>query len=262
MSIKTDDGINSGDSKITGGRAESLGHVGLHTEESEMRSVYDRWAESFEKDIEEDVKYVGHLSLAKVVQDYYYSEVDCLISQATDDFNEVHISSVKTKPTDGVDVLDIGAGTGLVATALVPFQFRRIDALDLSREMLAQAKSLGLYSRCIQASLNEPLPLDECSYDLVVCAGTFTLGHVTAHCIPNVLKVMRPGALFVFGVREDLMETDELKNFYGFPHFLNQLEKETQLKVEERRDNMPYHLLAGKSFNKPLHHTIFVCRRI
>ena len=81
MSIKTDDGINSGDSKITGGRAESLGHVGLRTEESELRSVYDRWAESFEKDIEEDVKYVGHLSLAKVVQDYYYSEVDCLISQ-------------------------------------------------------------------------------------------------------------------------------------------------------------------------------------
>ena len=31
---------NSGGSKITGGRAASLGHVGLHTEKSELRSVY------------------------------------------------------------------------------------------------------------------------------------------------------------------------------------------------------------------------------
>ena len=31
---------NSGGSKITGGRSESLGHVGLHTEESELLSVY------------------------------------------------------------------------------------------------------------------------------------------------------------------------------------------------------------------------------
>ena len=98
MSIKTDDGINSGDSKITGGRAESLGHVGLHTEESELRSVYDRWAESFEKDIEEDVKYVGHLSLAKVVQDYYCKQVDWPISQV-ENFLICHLFSQKI-PSD------------------------------------------------------------------------------------------------------------------------------------------------------------------
>jgi ubiquinone/menaquinone biosynthesis C-methylase UbiE len=95
-------------------------------------------------------------------------------------------------------VLDIGAGTGLVAEALPGVE---IDGIDISPEMLAQAEAKGLYRNRIVADLTGPLPIADGTYHGFVSAGTFTHGHVGAECLSELLRVAAPGALFCCGTR-------------------------------------------------------------
>lgn len=93
-------------------------------------------------------------------------------------------------------VLDIGAGTGLVAEHL---RGMTVDALDITPEMLEVARAKGIYRDLIAADLLKTLPLPDGRYGGVISCGTFTHGHVGPACLPELLRVTRPGALFVCG---------------------------------------------------------------
>lgn len=93
-------------------------------------------------------------------------------------------------------VLDIGAGTGLVAEHL---RGMTVDALDITPEMLEVARAKGIYRDLIAADLLKTLPLPYGRYGGVISCGTFTHGHVGPECLPELLRVTRPGALFVCG---------------------------------------------------------------
>lgn len=100
-------------------------------------------------------------------------------------------------------VLDIGAGTGLVAEHLDG----TVDGIDISAEMLEVAGSKGLYRNRIVADLTGPLPLGAASYGGLVSAGTFTHGHVGPGCLPELLRIARPGALFCIGINEEVFDS-------------------------------------------------------
>jgi len=104
-------------------------------------------------------------------------------------------------------ILDIGAGTGLVAQALAQIGHGPIDGLDISREMLAVARQKGLYRQTIAADLTQRLPLEDCTYGGLVSAGTFTHGHVGPDALDELLRVAKPGALFVLGINAAIYET-------------------------------------------------------
>lgn len=93
-------------------------------------------------------------------------------------------------------LLDIGAGTGLVAEHLRDLT---VDALDITDEMLAVAARKGIYRNLINADLTGPLELPEGAYGGVISCGTFTHGHVGPECLPELLRITRAGALFVCG---------------------------------------------------------------
>jgi predicted TPR repeat methyltransferase len=98
-------------------------------------------------------------------------------------------------------VLDVGAGTGLLA-----FELRRmgfdgpIDGIDFSPEMLGRAAEKGVYRDLVQADVTQPLPLAY-RYKGIVSSGTFTAGHVGPVFGP-LLAVAAPGALFALSVNE------------------------------------------------------------
>jgi SAM-dependent methyltransferase len=94
------------------------------------------------------------------------------------------------------EILDIGAGTGLVAEHL---RGRVVDALDITPEMLRVAEGKGLYRQLIEADLTRPLAVADGSYDAVISCGTFTHGHVGPECFPELLRITRPGAVFACG---------------------------------------------------------------
>jgi predicted TPR repeat methyltransferase len=97
-------------------------------------------------------------------------------------------------------VLDVGAGTGLVAQNMLMRSMFETDALDISADMLAVAMAKGLYARAIEADLSGPLDLPDETYGAVVSAGTFTHGHVGPDALDELLRVARKGAVFVLSI--------------------------------------------------------------
>lgn len=97
-------------------------------------------------------------------------------------------------------VLDVGAGTGLLAEALRGLGFDGpIDAIDFSPEMLAVAAEKRLYAGLHQADITRPLSLPQ-RYSGVVSSGTFTAGHVGPEALPHLLDVTLPGAQFALSI--------------------------------------------------------------
>jgi predicted TPR repeat methyltransferase len=101
-------------------------------------------------------------------------------------------------------VLDVGSGTGLVATALQEHQAINaqltIDGVDISPEMLAISRTKQVYRHLFEADLTQSIDLPEKQYGAVVSAGTFTHGHVGPEALLKLLRLCRAGALFVIGV--------------------------------------------------------------
>ena len=93
-------------------------------------------------------------------------------------------------------ILDIGAGTGLLASELRGYI---VDGIDISEPMLDIAASKGLYRNRIVADLTKSLDIKEDSYGGFVSSGTFTHGHVGPVCLQELLRVAKPDALFCLG---------------------------------------------------------------
>lgn len=137
---------------------------------SDARALYDDWARSYDTSFGESHGYIAPREVARV----FLSEAD-----------------------DNGPVLDIGAGTGLLAEHLPGLE---VDGIDISQAMLDQAAAKGLYRNRICADLTRTLPMADASYGGFVSSGTFTHGHVGPEVFPELMRVARPGALFACGV--------------------------------------------------------------
>ena len=103
---------------------------------------------------------------------------------------------LKDEITRAAEVLDIGAGTGLVAEHL---RGLTVDALDITPEMLEIARPKGLYRKLMLGDLTKALEIPDAGYDAAISCGTFTHGHVGPECFPELLRITRPGAVFACG---------------------------------------------------------------
>ena len=99
-------------------------------------------------------------------------------------------------------VLDVGAGTGLLAQQMREMGFAGdIDAADLSPEMLKIAHAKRLYRHLHRADVTRPLTLTG-PYAGIVSSGTFTHGHVGPEAITQLETQAAPGALFALSINE------------------------------------------------------------
>ena len=103
------------------------------------------------------------------------------------------------KNTD-TPILDVGAGTGLVGEFLYRTGNKKIIGIDISSEMLEQAKLKGCYSSLMKADVTKRIPLKNNSIGAVVSAGTFTHGHVGPDAFDELLRITKPGGLFVLSI--------------------------------------------------------------
>ncbi len=105
-------------------------------------------------------------------------------------------------------VLDVGAGTGLLAERLLEMGFQgKIDAADFSAEMLEQAAAKGVYANLHQADVTRPLSLPQ-RYCGIVSSGTFTAGHVGPGAVPNLLAVALSGAVVALSINRRVWMTE------------------------------------------------------
>jgi len=162
----------------------------------------------FWQDVEVNRGYVGHENSAKI------------LANALKQF----------KFSEDSRILDVGAGTGLVAEALVKRKFTNIDALDASEDILKEAEKKGIYKNCYVDVLgpNRRLQLEDNCYDATIAAGVFTLNHVKAEgAMDEMARVVKSGGLVCFTIREDVMFEAE----YGYQDKMDQLCREKVWKL-------------------------------
>ena len=97
-------------------------------------------------------------------------------------------------------ILDVGAGTGLVGECLNKTGNKKIIGIDISPEMLEQAKLKGYYSSLIEEDVTKKISLKSNSIGAIVSAGTFTHGHVGPNAFDELLRITKPGGLFVLSI--------------------------------------------------------------
>ncbi len=116
-------------------------------------------------------------------------------------------------------VLDIGTGTGLTGmyvTRLRPAVV--IDGMDISPEMLAQAKlktredGSVVYRTLYERDLTVAVPNENAPYEALFSSGTFTHGHLGPECLRNLLPLLAHDGWLVVGVNNEHFES---KGFAG-----------------------------------------------
>lgn len=131
-------------------------------------------------------------------------------------------------------ILDAGCGTGLSGQALHDLGFKYISGIDLSDQMLKQAKKRNVYSSVRQADLKKRLPFKDNTFGGVVCAAV--LSHFPK-VVPTMLefcRVTQAGGYIIFSHREDLYAQ------YGYKEQLIQLEQSSKWEYIHRSEPMPY----------------------
>ncbi len=96
-------------------------------------------------------------------------------------------------PDKNCKILDVGAGTGLVGQALRALGFQQIDALDLSAQMLEQARAKQVYRNIFVDSAERMDCIEDGSYDAVICVGALNFGHIMPSCLTQFIRVTRCG---------------------------------------------------------------------
>lgn len=143
---------------------------------------------------------------------------------------------------NGLDIVDVGAGTGRLTTVLAP-NAKSMIALDASKSMLevnaARLKEAGLTNWTTKVADHRELPLGDQSADLIVAG--WTIGYLASANVQNwkqnihviiaeMKRVLRPnGTIIIFETMGTGTETPDpphyLKEYYsclvekyGFSH--------------------------------------------
>ncbi|ELU11755.1 hypothetical protein CAPTEDRAFT_223109 [Capitella teleta] len=116
-----------------------------------------------------------------------------------------------------IPILDVGAGTGLVAQIMHDIGFDNIDGVDASDTMLEFARGKSIYQRLYCAKLGEgnTLPMIDNTYDAAVMSGIFVQGHVKLDALLDIIRLVKPGGLIVNAMREqNIHDVDEYMNIH------------------------------------------------
>lgn len=165
----------------------------LDGDASRLAHFYRGWASSYDLDVGRD-GYCGPMivaELAGAVQTAYLARQRTVIA-----------------------ILDAGCGTGLVGVELERLGFRLIDGIDLSEEMAEKARKTGVYRR-VQGDVNLNGPLSgysSATYDITVCCGVFTLGHVRPDALCELARITRPNGFIIASTRKSYADATSFKD--------------------------------------------------
>jgi ubiquinone/menaquinone biosynthesis C-methylase UbiE len=111
-------------------------------------------------------------------------------------------------------ILDAGCGTGLVGLELANHGFTNITGVDVSENVLKQAKAKGAYINLVQGDLLGSLPFPEEYFSAVVCIGVFS--RFSDEQILDILaefsRITQQDGLILFSHREDLISQSQLRD--------------------------------------------------
>ena len=146
-------------------------------------ALYRDWAENYERDVFDTLGVIGSSRIADLLAEHH-ADLDA-------------------------PVLDLGCGTGVVATHLRDRGFTAIDGWDISPDMLEVAAQRRSYRTLRMVDLTKPFAAvdDDAGterYAASISAGTFTSGHVDAAAVPRIVEVLAEHSVVAWVIAEAL----------------------------------------------------------
>lgn len=117
----------------------------------------------------------------------------------------------------GLEILDLGCGTGLCGPLLSPYA-RRLVGVDLSEGMLSLAKEKAAYDALVKGELTEYLRGLSEAFDLIVSADALVYFGDLRDVIEAVGRALRPNGIVVFTLEDAIAceaGTDYRLEFHG-----------------------------------------------
>ncbi|MCI4664286.1 MAG: class I SAM-dependent methyltransferase [Neomegalonema sp.] len=159
---------------------------GLDGNSDALKNYYAKWASNYDDDVENQ-KYIAPSII---------TDLSLLVTR----------SYLHKKPQQ-TTVLDAGCGTGLVGVNLKKRGFGRVDGFDLSSEMTDIAKSTEAYFALkggVDLNRDQPNWFGR-TYELLVCCGVLTLGHVAPTSLRRLANYLEPGGCMIVSTRNSYL---------------------------------------------------------
>jgi SAM-dependent methyltransferase len=147
-----------------------------------LAEQYDIWARDYERDVAD---YVGPQRTVEVLTRYVDQEAR---------------------------ILDAGCGTGLTGQILHAQGYHRVEGLDLSAGMLAEARQKNCYAALHQQALGGPLDFPTDFFDAVLCVGIFARAHVPSRSLDELIRLTKPGGYIFSTLRTLFYENSDFKD--------------------------------------------------
>lgn len=129
-------------------------------------------------------------------------------------------------------VLDAGAGTGMIGEILAKNGYTDLVAMDLSQNMLEEARKKNVYRELHQMVMGESLGFATDSFDATICVGVLTIGHAPASSLDELVRVTRPGGYIIFTLHTDMYQNS------GYKEKQTALESEGKWKLVEKSEKL------------------------
>lgn len=168
--------------------------LALDGDAARIKDFYREWSRSYDDDV--------------AGEGYRAPEITASLARL------VQLSWLRIKRAD-TQIIDAGCGTGLAGIALRNAGFVQVDGFDIAPAMTEKAEQTGAYRRLLaDIDLNADDPgLGEFAetYDIVTCAGVFTLGHVAPEGLRHLFSLARPGGFIIVSTREDYLKKTDFR---------------------------------------------------
>ena len=103
-------------------------------------------------------------------------------------------------------IMDIGCGTGLSGQALADVGFTNITGSEVNEEMLAYARSRSAYKSVAHVSIEDPLPFERGTYDIITAIGVISSGAAPASLLHDCLAKLSSGGLICFSFNDHALQ--------------------------------------------------------
>jgi SAM-dependent methyltransferase len=156
----------------------------------------------------------------------------------------------------GRRVLDLGCRYGALTRAYAAGN--EVTGVDVDREALAEAAELGIETRW--ADVDEPLPFEDASFDVVVAGELLEHVRSPAGLVAEAMRVLRPGGQFVASVPNAFRLKNRLRFLVGHkpeddPTHLHMFSPADVHELLNGFQDPTVHFIAGRFV--PLHRALF-----
>ena len=148
---------------------------------AETRALYDDWSATYEAEVAEN----GYATPARCAD----ALARCVAADAP--------------------ILDFGCGTGLSGLALRAAGFTTLDGVDLSADMLAQARAKGLYRALRQIGATDPLGVTPGDYAAIAAIGVIGAGAAPIAVFDRLMEALAPGGHLVLSFNDHALADPE-----------------------------------------------------